>query len=211
MAEAIAAVSVVAWIAVVWPPTALRPYPLPLLALPVLLAFRLGARETALATTMLCVLAVTGTVEGFGPFEDSPLNTSLLFVDSKQVRLISFEGKALAASPALGGDLDHARALVEPDGVYVCGGTKKASHRLDSSTLRPRWSFINPQGEAPCPKLFSATQVALVDGHHSVILNRATGKVLLSELDFIPDTDHVVQDGNGFCFHRRNGSVCLDR
>ena len=49
-------------------------------SIPVLLwaAFRFGGRETAACATLLSVFAVTGTLDGLGPFAGRPLNESLL-------------------------------------------------------------------------------------------------------------------------------------
>jgi hypothetical protein len=135
----------------------------------------------------------------------------LLFVDQQQVRAISFDGKSLAQSPMLGGGLAGNPALPDADGIYVCGHTKNTSYLLDSVTLRPRWSFVNPSAESPCPSLFSATQVALLDGKRTIVLDRASGKVLLNELLFLPNTRHAAADGASVCLLERKGSLCFDR
>ena len=59
-------------------------YPLPFLTVPVLMwpAFRLGSRETALATALMSVVAIVGTVAGFGPFFRPSANESLLFLQA---------------------------------------------------------------------------------------------------------------------------------
>ena len=77
MLSAVLVVSAVTWIALEHPPSSERPYPLALLAMPILLAFRLGARETASAMILLSIVAVAATVEGLGPFATDPLSDSL--------------------------------------------------------------------------------------------------------------------------------------
>ena len=59
-------------------------YPLPFLTVPVLMwpAFRLGSRETALATALMSVVAIVGTINDFGPFARSSPNESLLFLQA---------------------------------------------------------------------------------------------------------------------------------
>lgn len=59
-------------------------YPLHFFAAPVLLwtAFRFGARETATAAAVLSVLAIRGTLLGFGPFALESPNESLLLLQT---------------------------------------------------------------------------------------------------------------------------------
>jgi len=59
-------------------------YPVPFLTVPVLMwpAFRLGSRETALATVLMSVVAIAGTINGFGPFVRPSPNESLLFLQA---------------------------------------------------------------------------------------------------------------------------------
>ncbi|HYJ09156.1 MAG TPA: PQQ-binding-like beta-propeller repeat protein, partial [Polyangiaceae bacterium] len=181
---------------------------------PVIHAGRLFAihRKELIALDLLSRQIVwRNPISGRGYLRLGPQDASLLFVDEKQARLISFDGKDLAKSPLLGGDLDGNPTLIEPDGVYLCGHTKKTTHLLDSVTLRPRWSFTNRDNESSCPSLFSATQVALLDGKRTIVLDRATGKVLLNELGFLPNSDHIVADKGGVCLLERKGSFCLDR
>ena len=150
-------------------------------------------------------------ISGRGYLRLGPQDTSLLFVDERQARLFSFDGRERAKTPLLGGDLDGNPTRIEPDGIYVCAHTKKTAYLLDASTLRPRWSFTNRDVESPCPSLFSATQVGLLDGKRSIVLDRATGRVLLNELGFLPNSDHIVADSDGVCLLERKGSVCFDR
>jgi outer membrane protein assembly factor BamB len=159
-------------------------------------------------------------LSGRGFLTLGPNDAYLLFVDDKQARAISFEGRSLASSPSLGGGLDDNPVLAEPDGVYLCGQYQKTTHRLDPVTLRPRWTFTNSGGEAPCPSLFSATQVATLDSKllgpysrapRTLVLDRATGKVLLDELNFLPLTRHAAADGASVCVLERKGSVCFER
>ena len=58
-------------------------YPLPFLAVPVLLwpAFRLGGRETVVATVVMSAVAIVGTVNGYGPFANRPPELALLALD----------------------------------------------------------------------------------------------------------------------------------
>jgi signal transduction histidine kinase len=57
-------------------------YPVAFLTVPVLMwpAFRLGSRETSLATVLMSVVAIAGTINGFGPFTRPSLNESLSFL-----------------------------------------------------------------------------------------------------------------------------------
>jgi PAS domain S-box-containing protein len=59
-------------------------YPLEFIVMPVLLwcAFRLGARETAAAATVVGVIAIAGTLRGGGPFARSSPNESLLLLQA---------------------------------------------------------------------------------------------------------------------------------
>jgi PAS domain S-box-containing protein len=59
-------------------------YPLNFLYLPVLLciAFRSGPRETAVATLILSIVALAGTLHGYGPFAQGTPNENLLFLQS---------------------------------------------------------------------------------------------------------------------------------
>ncbi len=78
-----------------------RHYPLSFLCIPVLLwpAFRLGQRESATNALLLTVVAITGTLRGFGPFaRDSP-NEALLLLQSF-VGVASFTVVAVGAAVA---------------------------------------------------------------------------------------------------------------
>jgi len=65
-------------------PTQTKNYPLEFLCLPLLLwpAFRFGARETATAILLLSVIAIRGTLQGFGPFARDTQNESLLLLQA---------------------------------------------------------------------------------------------------------------------------------
>jgi len=65
-------------------PNASKNYPLEFLCIPVLLwaAFRFGARETATAILLLSVIAIRGTLRGFGPFARETQNESLLLLQA---------------------------------------------------------------------------------------------------------------------------------
>jgi diguanylate cyclase (GGDEF)-like protein len=65
-------------------PNAAKNYPLEFLCIPLLLwaAFRFGARETATAILLLSVVAIRGTLRGFGPFARETQNESLLLLQA---------------------------------------------------------------------------------------------------------------------------------
>jgi len=65
-------------------PNASKNYPLEFLCIPVLLwaAFRFGARETATLILLLSVIAIRGTLRGFGPFARETQNESLLLLQA---------------------------------------------------------------------------------------------------------------------------------
>jgi diguanylate cyclase (GGDEF)-like protein len=65
-------------------PAETKNYPLEFLCIPILLwaAFRFGARETATAILLLSVIAIGGTLRGFGPFARSAQNESLLLLQA---------------------------------------------------------------------------------------------------------------------------------
>jgi diguanylate cyclase (GGDEF)-like protein len=65
-------------------PAQTKNYALEFLCVPLLLwpAFRFGPRETATAILLLSVLAVHGTLEGFGPFARATQNESLLLLQA---------------------------------------------------------------------------------------------------------------------------------
>jgi diguanylate cyclase (GGDEF)-like protein len=65
-------------------PNAAKNYPLEFLCIPVLLwaAFRFGARETATALLLLSVVAIRGTLRGYGPFARETQNESLLLLQA---------------------------------------------------------------------------------------------------------------------------------
>ena len=77
-------VAVTSWVA--FGDTAFRhsSYPLSFVTVAVLMwpAFRLGGRETALATALMSVVAIIGTISGFGPFARPSANESLLFLQA---------------------------------------------------------------------------------------------------------------------------------
>ena len=59
-------------------------YPLEFVVVPFLLwaAFRFGARETALSSAIVSVIAINGTLNGYGPFARSSPNESLLLLQA---------------------------------------------------------------------------------------------------------------------------------
>lgn len=61
-----------------------RNYPLEFVLIPILLwaAFRFGARETSTLILLVAVIAVRGTLRGFGPFARDTQNESLLLVQA---------------------------------------------------------------------------------------------------------------------------------
>jgi len=65
-------------------PAHTKNYPLEFLCIPLLLwpAFRFGTRETATAILLLSVIAIRGTLEGFGPFARDTRNESLLLLQA---------------------------------------------------------------------------------------------------------------------------------
>jgi diguanylate cyclase (GGDEF)-like protein len=65
-------------------PTQAKNYPLEFVCIPLLLwaAFRFGARETATAILLLSVIAIRGTLQGFGPFAWATQNESLLLLQA---------------------------------------------------------------------------------------------------------------------------------
>ena len=65
-------------------PADIQNYPLEFLCIPILLwaAFRFGARETATATLLLSVIAISGTLRGYGPFARATRNESLLLLQA---------------------------------------------------------------------------------------------------------------------------------
>jgi outer membrane protein assembly factor BamB len=160
-------------------------------------------------------IVMRARVPGRGLLTLGPDDASLLFVDDKSARLISFEGKSLAQSPQLAGGLDDNPVVIEPDAIFLCGQYKLQTHALDRKTLKPRWTFTNKNGlgggQSLCPSLFSANQVATLDAKRTVILDRKNGKVLFDQLGALPNSRYMTADANGFCFHIRKGSACLDR
>lgn len=87
------------------PPSALtvRNAPLEFLCIPVLLwaAFRLGVRETAAAVLLLSIMAIRGTLSGFGPFVRGSPNESLLLLQAF-AGVVSIMSLVVAASVAEG-------------------------------------------------------------------------------------------------------------
>jgi hypothetical protein len=84
MAAVLATVALVSWIVFGDSSLGSRRYPIPFLAVPILLwpAFRLGARETMVATIVMCAIAIAGTLRGFGPFVSGSPNESLIFLQA---------------------------------------------------------------------------------------------------------------------------------
>jgi signal transduction histidine kinase len=81
---AMLAVTATAWLVFGSSPVGARRLPLEFIAAAVLLwpAMRLGARHAATATAILSVVAVAGTVQGFGPFVRASPNESLLLLQT---------------------------------------------------------------------------------------------------------------------------------
>lgn len=79
-----AAVVGTAWLAFGDSTLGRRNYPVPFFTVPFLIwpALRLGSRETALATVLMSVVAITGTINGYGPFVRPSPNESLLLLQA---------------------------------------------------------------------------------------------------------------------------------
>ena len=84
MAAVALAVAATAWIVFGESSLGRRNYPVPFLTVPVLIwpALRLGSRETALATVLMSIVAITGTINGYGPFVRQSPNESLLLLQA---------------------------------------------------------------------------------------------------------------------------------
>jgi diguanylate cyclase (GGDEF)-like protein len=82
-------------------PAGIRDAPLEFLCVPLLLwgAVRSGRRETALAILLLSVVAVWGTLQGFGPFARENRGESVLLVQA-YVSVMAITGVVLAAAIA---------------------------------------------------------------------------------------------------------------
>jgi signal transduction histidine kinase len=115
LAGALLVVAAAGWFVFGPSPAGARRFPVPFIAVPVLLwpAFRLGARETAAATTLLAGIAIAGTLQEYGPFVRESPNASLLFVQA-------FAGTWMTAMLAVSIEVEsrsraerHARALNE--------------------------------------------------------------------------------------------------
>jgi PAS domain S-box-containing protein len=65
-----------------WDPLSVGNYPIGFFIIPIVLwpAFRLGPRETAVSVALLSIVAVAGTVRGYGPYGRWPPNEALLLV-----------------------------------------------------------------------------------------------------------------------------------
>ena len=109
MAGVIVVVAVTSWLVFGDSPAGIKRYPIVFVAMPVLLwpAFRLGARETVAATTLLSAIAVLGTLNDLGPFVGSSPNESLLFLQS-------FVGVWIVAMLAVSAEVET-REAVEAD------------------------------------------------------------------------------------------------
>lgn len=77
---------------------AIRNYPLEFLLIPVIIwaAYRFGQREAATATIVLSAIAISGTLQGFGPFARISPNESLLLLQSFMITA-AITGLGLAA------------------------------------------------------------------------------------------------------------------
>jgi integral membrane sensor domain MASE1 len=67
-----------------WFPLSVKNYPLDYLCIPILIwaAFRFGQRETATTAFVIAMLAIWGTLRGFGPFVGETQNESLLLLQA---------------------------------------------------------------------------------------------------------------------------------
>jgi signal transduction histidine kinase len=81
-------------------------YPLEFVVVPFLLwaAFRFGARETALSSAIVSVIAINGTLNGYGPFARSSPNQSLLLLQA-------FVGMTATVMLAVAAEVSRRRAV----------------------------------------------------------------------------------------------------
>jgi PAS domain S-box-containing protein len=116
-------------------PTAGANYPLGFVLMPGLLwtAFRFGARETAIAATVVTVIAIYSTLRGLGPFARGSMNESLLLlqafigVTSTMMLSVAAEVKRRRTSEA---DLRSLNQVLEERVVARTEELRKVNERL---------------------------------------------------------------------------------
>ena len=123
-----------------WLAISAKSYPIAFICGPIVIwtAFRFTQRETATGIFILSVIAVWGTVRGFGPFVGQNENQSLLTVQS-WTAVLAITAMALSAGMAerrrIENELQQQKSIVEAanrtkDHSWPCSPTNCARHSL---------------------------------------------------------------------------------
>jgi diguanylate cyclase (GGDEF)-like protein/PAS domain S-box-containing protein len=117
-------------------------YPLEFLCVPPLLwaAFRFGRRESATAVLLLSVIAVYGTVGGFGPFRRDSVNESLLLLQAF-LGVVSLTTISVSAAVSERRQLEKALSLMESAVRYTVEGVVVLASEWRAA--EPRIIFAN--------------------------------------------------------------------
>jgi len=115
--------SLVVFSGLVFPPG--MHYPLGFSCLPIILwaAFRFGPKETVLAVFILAVIAVVGTLKGYGPFSSVPLNESLVLLQGF-LGTISIVGMMVSAAWA---EQQRVEAMLRSSQTHLTSMQKEAA------------------------------------------------------------------------------------
>lgn len=128
-------VSAASWVVFGNSPAGIRNYPLQFAAAPILLwpAFRLGLRQTSVAIALLSVIAIAGTLQGYGPFARASRNESLLFLEA-------FVGIFAVLMLAVAAEVET-RAAVEFE-LRALNETQQAARREAEDANRAKDDFL---------------------------------------------------------------------
>jgi outer membrane protein assembly factor BamB len=140
----------------------------------------------------------------------TPDRAEIVVVSEPSVRRVSLDGKLLATSGALAGNVDDNAALPDDEHVFVCGHFRNKVYGLRRKDLSLAWTYLEPSGASPCPLAADDKDLLIGDGGTRLLLDKRTGRVRQKLTHAIPERlTPLFLQGNELCFPEHDQTLCL--
>lgn len=106
-----------------------------------------------------------------------PNRSEIVVVSEQAVRRIDPNGKLLATSGGLPGNVDDNPAVIDDDTVFVCGHFRNRVYALKRQTLAQAWTYHERSGASPCPVASDDRLLYLADGDLRLLVDKRSGKL----------------------------------